>query len=189
MDNPFKNPITDMLGEAGPWSEHQILSQLVADGLLNRDYGRDSLALFQAHFLTMNALYSIQTAHFSQGRYLKISALRIEWLGVSQGSSMSLTQGEENLREYYSDWDNFARASAESVEDLLDGFWRRFLSQDDKHAALEALKLEEPVEFSEVKKRYRQLAMEHHPDRGGSAAELATINDAYATLKRCYAVS
>lgn len=189
MNNPFKASIEALLNEPVSWSEHQILSSLVTQGLLDSNYGRESLALFQAHFLTMNALYQIQTANFSRGRYLKISALNIEWLTVSDGQSTALSQSEENLQAYYCDWNNFSRASTESVESLLDGFWRRFLSQDEKQAALKTLTLEEPVDLGAIKKRYRQLAMEHHPDRGGCAQELAKINDAYDTLKRCYATS
>lgn len=35
----------------------------------------------------------------------------------------------------------------------------------------------------EIKKAYKKLAMEHHPDRGGSTAKFAEINEAYETLK------
>ncbi len=186
MDNPFTAPITRMLEESNSWSEHQILSRLVEDGLLDRDYGRDSLALFQAHFLAMNALYEIQSLSVLAGRYLQISALKIQWLNLSPGDSTALSPREENLRGYYCDWSNFTQASTQSVESLLDGFWRRFLSQDEKQVALNILDLQEPLEFSDIKKRYRQLAMEHHPDRGGSDQQLAKINDAYDVLRRCY---
>jgi len=186
LENPFIRSITQLLDAQGPWTEHQLLSELVAQGSLNRDYGRESLALFQAHFLTMNALYQIQSLNLSVGRYLSISAIKIEWLQVTERGGTELDFGGSNLRDYYCDWQNFAKASTESVEGLLDGFWQRFLSQDEKQAALAELDLIEPLEFTTVKARYRQLAMEYHPDRGGSDEALAKINNAYGTLKRCF---
>ena len=35
----------------------------------------------------------------------------------------------------------------------------------------------------EIKRAYRKLAMQHHPDRGGDASKLQEINEAYDTLK------
>ena len=35
----------------------------------------------------------------------------------------------------------------------------------------------------EIKRAYRKLAMQHHPDRGGDTQTLAQINEAYDTLK------
>ena len=35
----------------------------------------------------------------------------------------------------------------------------------------------------DIKRAYRKLAMQHHPDRGGDASKLQEINEAYSTLK------
>ncbi len=188
LENPFLGPLRQILESAGPWSEHQILSMLVAQGLLSADYGRDSLALFQAHFLVMNALYTIQKLEKVAGKQLQISALKIQWLPAGQSSAGhgEIKLHDHSLSDYYLNFDNFNRASQDSVEELLNSFWTRYIAQDNKCAALAVLDLEGCNEFAVIKKRYRQLAMQHHPDRGGDARQLANINDAYETLKRCF---
>jgi DnaJ-class molecular chaperone len=49
-------------------------------------------------------------------------------------------------------------------------------------AALEALGLPQLVTREDIKKRYRQLAREHHPDRTGLDEAMERINAAYALL-------
>ncbi len=188
MENPFLEPLRQLLESPGPWSEHQLLSLLVERGLLSEDYGRDTLALFQAHFLVMNALYSIQQTSSGSTNYLEVSPLKIQWLSTAESSSSEneMKLHNHSLSDYYLDFDNFNRASDESVAELLSGFWRRYIAQDDRHAALTVLDLQGCDDFSVIKRRYRQLAMEHHPDRGGDASRLADINDAYETLRRCF---
>jgi len=188
LENPFLTPLEQVLSAAGPWSEHQLLGILVEQGLLSADYGRDSLALFQAHFLVMNALYSLQQTAQNKGRQLEITALRVQWLPMVENSKSAneVELSDRSLSDYYLDFENFNGASQASVEDLLSSFWRRYIAQDDKQAALAVLDLEGSSDFAAIKKRYRQLAMEHHPDRGGDATQLSDINDAYETLKRCF---
>ena len=56
--------------------------------------------------------------------------------------------------------------------------------------ALSVLDLAPPVDFSQIKARYRELAKIHHPDINGGdkVAEetLKRINQAYTTLKASY---
>jgi hypothetical protein len=56
--------------------------------------------------------------------------------------------------------------------------------------ALAVLDLQAPVEFSQIKSRYRELVKQHHPDThgGDKAAEetLKRINQAYNTLKAAF---
>ena len=48
--------------------------------------------------------------------------------------------------------------------------------------ALEILDLPTLVTRADIKKRYRQLAREHHPDRQGVGADMDKINAAYGIL-------
>jgi hypothetical protein len=40
----------------------------------------------------------------------------------------------------------------------------------------------ETASQDEIERRYKRLAMRHHPDRGGDAEEMKTINEAYRVL-------
>ena len=50
------------------------------------------------------------------------------------------------------------------------------------HTALETLDLPTLITRADVKKRYRQLARQHHPDRQGLEANMEKINTAYEVL-------
>jgi DnaJ domain len=49
---------------------------------------------------------------------------------------------------------------------------------------LQVLGLAYGVPILEIKKRYRLLAREHHPDAGGDAERMKLINAAYSDLRR-----
>lgn len=47
--------------------------------------------------------------------------------------------------------------------------------------ALHLLELPATATPSEIKRRWRELCMTHHPDHGGDPAALATVTEAYRT--------
>lgn len=192
MNNPLLTAIEQILASEPQaiWSEHGLIRQLIQGGRLTADYPSDSLALFHTHFLVMNALYQLRQRFAVDGRGgMEISALRIALTPASDviaEGARSLAVGDLQLQNYYLDWANFASASAASVDELLNSFWRRYLVQHDRHQALHLLELAEPVTLREIKKRYREKAMLWHPDRGGSDAQLVALNGALEVLKRYY---
>jgi hypothetical protein len=52
----------------------------------------------------------------------------------------------------------------------------------EQQDALDVLGLDPDVDIATLKRRFRALAHDHHPDRGGDAARFAAINDAYRRL-------
>ncbi|MHB1292692.1 MAG: DnaJ domain-containing protein, partial [Sulfuricella sp.] len=71
----------------------------------------------------------------------------------------------------------------QEVLEMLDTFWLRFARLGHRAEALAALGLADPVDYPEIRRRYRELAMEHHPDRGGELEKLQAINAAMELLE------
>lgn len=172
------------------YSEYTLIRSLVDSGVLKRDYAATPLELFRTHFRLMNALYLLQQEWLAENRYLHISVLEIRlntWvpeLGEAHTPALSI------MRDFYLDWRHYEAATAETVDSLLNDFWRRYAAQGvDEHERSEALRilgLTEPVDFPAIKQRYRRLAMAHHPDRGGDDKSLQIINNAMAVLAQAY---
>ena len=80
-------------------------------------------------------------------------------------------------------------SSGRSGSDSADHAARTPTSEEDR--ALAALDLRPPVDFSEIKARYKSLVKRHHPDANGGSREaeerLKSINRAYSILKAAMA--
>ena len=48
--------------------------------------------------------------------------------------------------------------------------------------ALQLLSLSKGVDVTGLKKKYRELAQQHHPDKGGNAEDFAKVHNAYKIL-------
>ncbi len=165
-------------------SEFDLMQQL------DRDYPevypkpdlRDPILLFQHHFVLMHALYRLQDEWWEADQgVLDISALHIVKRPLVDRGTQQLSV-DRSLKDYYLGWENLNRESAESVQSLLDGFWKRLLGDVQAPEALATLGLDETADLPEIKTRYRQLAGEHHPDKGGDPDQFRQIREAYETL-------
>jgi hypothetical protein len=87
------------------------------------------------------------------------------------------------------------RAQEERVERqkeqarLLEESLRRLLAEREARSpesAYAVLGLTPPVTAAQVKAAYRSKSLECHPDHGGSAADMARVNDAYERLMRAH---
>jgi len=172
-------------------SEHELIKFMQAAGHIQ--YRRialwDKLSLFQTHFILFHTLYTLREELWqTQNRVLEISPLKIVLHSFDADTVAQETTISEHdpLRDYYLDLTNLEQTSAEDVTRLLDTFWTRLDANDQRTAALEALELEDPVDYPAIKQQYRRLAMQHHPDRGGDKVQLQTLNYAMAVLEKCY---
>lgn len=147
----------------------------------------DKLVLFRTHFLVFNALYNLREQLWGQGRaHLQISPLCIQLLPYQAGSAELSTH--DPLRDYYLDLSQLSDTDERDVEKLLASFWTRMQGGEEKLAALQLFELDEAqaLNLAVIKRRYRQLVSQHHPDRGGNTARLQSINKAMEILERYY---
>jgi DnaJ-domain-containing protein 1 len=172
-----------------PFKEYDLIQTLNQQGWSFQTSAVDSLELFATHFVIYNALYHLQEEYWPE-RFLEISALSIVLCGNKSdkepiaGSSLpSAFQNDAKLRDYYLDSANLESASVDSVNQLLTDFWERYIADGDAAQAYKVLSLEPPVRITDLKKTYRALAMEHHPDRGGDKQRFQEINWAFGVLQ------
>lgn len=166
-------------------SEHQLMLRLRSDeyALLPPLAPDDHLGLFQSHFLLFHALYRLRDRLYDEQRAtLRISVLAIE-LDDYRAAQAALCEADP-LRDYYLDLNNLAATGEGEVAALLAGFWRRMQQGQPERvaAALEVMGLERVENLAQLRQHYKRLVMRHHPDRGGEAARMQALNDAYAVL-------
>lgn len=147
----------------------------------------DTLEMFQCHFVVFNALYvlSDELRNIGWGE-LDIHTLSIQRKPVV-ASKEDIT-AHDGLKAYYLNWDNFSDTLAADVDAMLNDFWRRMAAgswtideQSDARHALEFSE-DESLSLPIIKKRYRQLLQQHHPDKGGTTARAQQISHAYRVL-------
>ncbi|MCV6589856.1 MAG: DnaJ domain-containing protein [Marinobacterium sp.] len=187
MRNPLTIPLITLLRQQPEGCrEYDLMRNIEADGGfpdLSDDY---QLALFQKHFLLKNALYQLQETLWQEEQlYLSITPLLIRLepcLTCDSGVNLPDQNNDIALRSYYLDWQEYYNATVESVDALLDSFWRRYAGIEQRHSALKTLELDEDATATEIRLQYRRLASRHHPDKGGCSERFIALRQAYETL-------
>jgi hypothetical protein len=198
--NHLLDPI-DCLLSANPVaiSEYALIQRLQAQGWLDPINSADTLSLYSTHFIVYNALYQLQSRYRDRQQYLRISALDIGVVDIGARSTAeampaySIEQGyhedSEALRDFYLDWSNLDKATQQSVDTLLSSFWQRYVQDDELAVAFVQLELDGGTSYRDSKQKYRQLAMHHHPDRGGEEHRFQEIQHAFSVIQRHYGSS
>lgn len=112
-------------------------------------------------------------------------------------SALNSVAEYDALADYYLDWGNY-EASREEVDALLDSFWRRYSREYDdgfsrgasaqsalsREQALVVFELDVSATSTQVKQRWRRLALRWHPDRpDGDATMFAQVCEAWQRLR------
>ncbi len=166
-------------------SEHTLIKQLQAgdEPALHHARLSEPLALFQIHFIIFHALYRLRDQLWQQQQgHLEVGALLIRLLPYHAGQQK--LSPNDPLRDYYLELNNLETTDKQDVDELLTVFWRKLGSGNGRKTALDELGLSDPVDDATIKQTWRQLVMQHHPDRGGDKAKLQMINAAMDWLRK-----
>lgn len=172
-----------LLDRPGGLREYDLLEILRGEMPLR---GLDELGLFRVHFLLFHHLYRLRTFLEERRRgTLEIHCLRICLMPFagSPPNPDGLPQAGDPVAEYYLDAENLTRTTQEDVRELLEWFWRRYRVFGRKDDALARLGLSTTASPFEVRRRYRELAWKHHPDRGGDPDSFREVASAMEVLR------
>jgi len=166
-------------------SEYDLLCDLRARGVPRFVEGEfhDNLSLFRTHFLLFHLLYTLRDRlREEEAGDLIIHCLGIRIIPFSPGRGTRLPDVADPLRAYYLDPANGERVDRRTVDAMLEEFWRRFRAWSCRAGHLATLGLDGDASREKIRKRYRELALRHHPDRGGDAERFRAISEAAAGL-------
>ncbi len=168
-------------------SEYLLIKALSNAGVVwPEDSESPDHALFQKHFITMNALYSLQDKLRKESIFLDITALKIKLYfrpnAHQSDSCQNLKDTDYKLKTYYLDWHNYHETGTEEVVDLLNQFWTYYQKDNKKEDSFKVLGIPPSSTKQEIDFAFRRLAALHHPDKGGEAKAFIQIRQAYEVL-------
>jgi hypothetical protein len=162
---------------------HRLGLKLQQDTPISAD-----LALFQQHFVLYHLLYQLQhdLLECQQG-YLHIKLANVQYLPLA---AIPMLHDDDGRRDYYLNWRYYYAMTEQLLDEQLNAFWqfvserRTSITVSDLSTARALLALPKEFSLSQLKKAYRALALQQHPDRGGDEQDFIVLTDAYQLLLR-----
>ncbi|QFI56202.1 DNA-J related domain-containing protein [Aeromonas simiae] len=180
QENPLLAPLLERLGHPGRlWKLNELYADLSAANALPRLADDPAIQLYRSNFLIMNALYQLQEEWRGSGWWLQLDSMAI---GLQPAGAELRPTTDAPLRDYYLDWDTFWSTDAAEIAHLLETFWLSYAGQrsdEERRRALAELGLAADVDERTLRRRWRELALRHHPDRGGDAATFIRLRLAW----------
>jgi DnaJ-domain-containing protein 1 len=177
-------------------NEHQIIKHLQETNISPFNNFALSLSkdLFSAHFLCMHVLHHLKLQYAQETKYtLLIHSVRVERTLIAESESLTINTSQhafleikDPLESYYLDPKHYFETQEQDINDMLKSFWKRYLAQDQKQAALVILDLPPEADAKMIKDQYKRLAQKHHPDKGGCAEMFNKVREAKSILDQTY---
>lgn len=173
------------------------------------------LALYQHHFVLFHVLYQLQNEWYQEQQYLYIHFMRtmlLPYPGPDQcrffnedlvqfcraachsGESYCRFHAQQvgdaaldelSLKYFYADVRNFYRFDEETATAFIEGTWELLAHYERYQQCFQILHIPETTDLASIKKTFKRLAKQYHPDRGASSHEkFVEINNAYQFLLR-----
>ncbi|MFC3034485.1 DNA-J related domain-containing protein [Pseudoalteromonas fenneropenaei] len=188
MHNPLTEPLFELLANGICYKIHTLAAQLQQQGNWLTQHTDPTQDLFRKNFLLMNALYQLQNQLVEQQQFLSISSTHIQLIPMTS----NIVQVEDALRDYYLDWRHFDTDN-DVITALLNNFWQSYHSYGSQldevafQCLCDAWQLTAPITEMQIQKRWRQLALAHHPDREqGNAEQFQRYREQYLKLRQYF---
>ncbi len=176
------------------------------------------LELYQNHFLLFHLLYKLQDEFQQEGQYLNVHFMRTFLTPYPEKEKCRYYEEDLNsfcrascvenkaycdfhfkksettaldmlsVKWFYFDTNNYDTLDEKSAEAFINGTWEIMEHYDAFKKSFDVLGMPETNDISLIKRKFRELAKQYHPDHGGKNHErFYEINNAYQLLKRLLA--
>jgi hypothetical protein len=174
-----------------------------------------TLELYQHHFVLFHILYHLQELYAQQNQYLRVHFMRTllarypetgycrYFDDVYQKFCSAPCENESqycdfhrrmvgeteldrlSIRYFYLDTSNYYKLDEKTAELFIKGTWEILSNYELYKDSFKILGLSETNDIDRIKKQYRKLVKQYHPDKSGESAEkFYPINNAYQLLMR-----
>jgi hypothetical protein len=201
----------DLLSLTAPCYESRLLRRAFPDLTIGR---ADSLTLYRHHFILFHLLYRLKETFHREGKHLFVHFMRTFLTDYPESGHCRFYHPHDGRfchdpaeegdycrfhhekvdqtglallseRYFYLDKTNFHALDAETIDAFMNGTWEMLTHYDDYRRSVDALDLPASADIPMVKKRFRRLAKQYHPDLGtGPPERFHEINRAYQVLMR-----
>ncbi|MBP7653230.1 DnaJ domain-containing protein [Candidatus Dependentiae bacterium] len=195
-------------------TEFELIKNCFHEDYMEQKIFSNNYSLYKYHFSLFHHLFKLQKIFNEEGfYYLFISPLKIKIFDKNYKNCIYYFDNENifcgnqvlnngyycqnhqksnfeiesvSLREFYINLDNYNVITEEILEKLISGFWKYNRYKSDLRKYFSALDLPVSATKTDIKKKFKKLAVKHHPDKqGGCPEKFSEINCAYNILMMC----